>query len=54
MPMSDTELTEPAVQWVSVAVSLELKRKGREANNSSLSIAEGKISEAIFPLPYTS
>jgi hypothetical protein len=52
--MLDTGLTQSSVQWVSVAVSLGLKRKRREANNSSLSIAEGKIGEAISPLPYTS
>jgi len=46
--------TQPPIQWVWGALSLGLKRPGREAGHSPASSAEvKKMSEAIPPLPNT-
>jgi hypothetical protein len=43
--------TQPPILWVAGALSLGLKRLGREANHSLLSSAEIKNGGAIPPLP---
>jgi hypothetical protein len=48
------ELTQPPTQWVLGALSLGLKRLGREAYYPPPSNAEVKIGGAISPLPHTS
>jgi hypothetical protein len=43
--------TSPPVQWVSEALSLEIKRPGREADHSSPSNAEVKNSWSYISTP---
>jgi hypothetical protein len=43
--------TQPTIQWVPGAISLGVKRPGREADNSPPSSAEVKMRGAIPPLP---
>jgi hypothetical protein len=47
-------LTEPPSQWVPEALSLGVKRLGREADYSYPSSAEVKTGGAIPPLPHMS
>jgi len=42
---------QPPIQWVPVALSLGVKRLGREADHSPPSSAEVKNAWAIPPLP---
>jgi hypothetical protein len=44
---------QPPIQWVTVALSPEVKRSGREADHSPPPSAEVKNGEAIPPLPQT-
>jgi hypothetical protein len=44
---------QPSIQIVPGALSPEVKRPGREADNSPPSSAEVKIGEAIPPFPHT-
>jgi hypothetical protein len=47
------EPTEPPIQWVPGALSLEVKRQGREADHSPPTSVEVKNGGAgIFPLPH--
>jgi hypothetical protein len=46
--------TQPPIQWVPVALSLGLKRQGREADHTRVSSAEVKNGGAIHPLPHLS
>jgi hypothetical protein len=46
--------TRPPVKWVPEALSLEVKRQGREADYSPPSDAEVNNDGAISPLPDTS
>jgi hypothetical protein len=46
--------TQPGIEWVPGALSLGVKRLGREANHSSLSSAKVENAGAIPPLPHTS
>jgi hypothetical protein len=48
------EPTQPPIQWVPEALSLGVKRPGREADHSPPSSAEVKKSGAIPPLRNTS
>jgi hypothetical protein len=44
--------TQPPIQWVSGAISSEVKQPGREADHSPQSSAEVKNGRAILPLPH--
>jgi hypothetical protein len=48
------ELTQPPTQWIPGAISLEVKRPGREAGHSPPSSAEVKNGGAILTFPQTS
>jgi hypothetical protein len=46
--------TQPPIHWVPGAISLRLKRQGREADHSPPSSAEVKNGGDIPPVSYTS
>jgi hypothetical protein len=43
--------TQPPIQWIPGALSLELKRLGRKADHAPPSSARVKNGGAILPLP---
>jgi hypothetical protein len=45
------EPTQPPVQWVPETLSVEVKRPGREADNSPSSNAEVKECVELYPTP---
>jgi hypothetical protein len=45
--------TQPPIQWVPAALSVRVKRPGREADHSSLSRAEVKNAWSCTPTPPT-
>jgi hypothetical protein len=45
--------TQPRIQWVSLAVSPEVKRPGRKTDRSPPSSAEVNSGRAILPFPHT-
>jgi hypothetical protein len=47
---SDLEPTQPPIQWVAGAVSVGVKRPGREADHSPPSSSEFKNAWSILPL----
>jgi hypothetical protein len=47
-------LSQPPIQWVSGALSPEVRRPGREADHSSPPSAEVKNGGAVPPFPHTS
>jgi hypothetical protein len=48
---SNLRLKQPSIQWVQRALSLEVKRTGREGDHSSPSSAELTNGEVIAPPP---
>jgi hypothetical protein len=54
MPIPVLRPTQSSIQWVSGAVSQEVKRPGREADHAHPYSAEVKNCGAISPLPRTS
>jgi hypothetical protein len=44
------DTTEPATYWIREAISMQVKRQGREADRSPLAGVEVKKTRAYFPL----